>query len=161
MSRSARTLRGGRLSSNAAVRLSQAVPLRRSRLRRSLRRAGYDDGSAQVWAFHPYVAGNTPDDRRLNRFLDGTRRTSDTPKVWFSEQGGILNSKNFPNRDALAAQRAGDRLIGPVVNLDVRVTRFYYYSLHGDPPPKFDSGLLDFNNVERPMFADYKAKINP
>lgn len=116
-----------------------------------------------VWAFHPYVAGQTDNLTRLERFLDVTRRTDGpSPKIWFTEQGGIVNSESFPNQTEAQATEAARRLVTKVTNRSDRVTRFYYYALRGDAPPKFDSGLLRYTDLsKRPFFNEYKALANP
>jgi len=123
-----------------------------------------------VWAIHPYVAGNqlgsTRRADRMKAFIRATRRSDAAdPKIWITEAGGIVNSKNFPNRSEETARAAARELFDVVVDLSDRITRFYYYALFGDPPTKFDSGLLRYaghplgGGTKRPVFEDYRARV--
>lgn len=135
----------------------------------------------RVWAFHPYVAANTSDDKLFDGFIGNVLgKTASPPEIWITEAGGIRSSNSFQydSRTEADATRGANRLLTTLVNKNARITRMYYYSLHGayvQPGTggvAFDSGLLkpstkDSNGkpvtpeTKRPQFDDFKAMINP
>jgi hypothetical protein len=116
-----------------------------------------------VWAFHAYTTGTTGslgDYRRWDKFRRATSRPdAPDPKIWLTEQGGVVEV-NGRVRTEEEARAAANRLFNDLVGKSTRITRFYYYTMVG--APGFDSGLRNYHTQQlRPVFFDYNFKSCP
>lgn len=114
---------------------------------------------ARVWAWHAYEDGwDRARDRSLPRLRAFLRALPADAEVWLTEQGGILR-RGRPGDDGRIAQSparaAGDLafLLGRAPALDRRIRRFYVYQWQGEPPPRWDSGLIAPDGSTRPGYC--------
>jgi len=131
--------------------------------------AGYLRGAGtlapRVWAWHAYEDGwdraRDPAMPRLRAFL--ARLPADA-EVWLTEQGGIVRRVQ-PGDDGRTSQSPADAdadlafLLRQASTLDPRITRFDVYQFRGEPPPRWDSGLIAPDGTTRAMYETFRRAV--
>ncbi len=131
--------------------------------------AGYLRGAGapapRVWAWHAYEdawdRARNPSLPRLRAFL---AELPSADEVWLTEQGGIVRRLQ-PGDDGRSAQSPAAAnadlafLLARAPRLDPRITRFDVYQFRGEPPPRWDSGLIAPDGRTRAAYATFRRAV--
>ena len=131
--------------------------------------AGYLRGAGspapRLWGWHAYEDGwdraRDPTLPRLRAFL---AQLPAGDEVWLTEQGGI-GRRLQPGDDGRTAQSpaAADAdlafLLEHAPRVDPRITRFDVYQFRGEPPPRWDSGLIAPDGRTRAAYETFRRAV--
>lgn len=112
----------------------------------------------RVWAWHAYEDGwDRARDGSLPRLRAFLAALPAGAEVWLTEQGGIVRrgrAGDDGRRVQSPARAAADLafLLDRAPALDRRIRRFYVYQWRGEPPPRWDSGLIAPDGSTRPGY---------
>lgn len=102
-----------------------------------------------VWGIHNY-----PDVTRL-RFLNTGIFLRKVPRdeVWFTETGGIVRfATRWPHDERRAARAV--RHVFRLAAVSPRIKRVYLYNWNATPNPRWDSGFISVDGIERRAFFE-------
>lgn len=131
--------------------------------------AGYLRGAGspapRLWGWHAYEDGwdraRDPTLPRLRAFLAWLPGADE---VWLTEQGGIVRRVQ-PGDDGRSTQSPAAAnadlafLLARAPRLDPRITRFDVYQFRGEPPPRWDSGLIAPDGSTRAAYATFRRAV--
>jgi hypothetical protein len=131
--------------------------------------AGYLRGAGapapRVWAWHAYEdAWDRAADPTLPRLRAFLAQLPPRDEVWLTEQGGIVRRLQ-PGDDGRTSQSAAAAnadlafLLDRATHLDARITRFDVYQFRGEPPPRWDSGLIAPDGATRAAYTTFRDAL--
>jgi len=110
------------------------------------------------WAWHAYVAGKTGSTSKFRSLL---RRVGSRPKIWLTEQGGIMRRDFKEINTPAAATNHLDNILTLAARANTgQVAKLFVYQWAGDA--KYDAGLVDYTTgVARPLYCKLRSYSNP
>lgn len=118
-----------------------------------------------VWGWHAYEdAWDRARDPSLPRLRAFARALPAGVQIWLTEQGGIV-SRVSPGDDGRTSQSAARAaadlafLLRTTARIDRRITRFDVYQFRGEPPPRWDSGLIAPDGRTRTSYEVFRRCV--